>query len=42
MTLRTSPSIILEDFYIMEGKVPARDFQMSSLNSDSILGISVK
>lgn len=42
MTVRTSPGIILEDYYTAKGKVSVRDLQMSSMNPDTVIGVKYK
>ena len=34
MTVRTSPGIILFDYYTGSGKISVRDLELSTLNSD--------
>lgn len=42
MTIRTSPGIILEDYYTSKGKVSVRDLPISCMNADSVIVISYK
>ncbi|CAD8055747.1 unnamed protein product [Paramecium sonneborni] len=42
MTVRTSPGIILFDYYTGSGKISVRDLELSSLNSDQSIAIMLK
>ena len=42
MTIRTSPGIILEDYYTGAGKISVRDLELATIDSDSTLGIILK
>lgn len=42
MTVRTSPGIVLEDYYTSKGKVSIRDLPMSSMHPDSVVAFAYK
>lgn len=42
MTLRTSPGIILEDYYTAKGKISVRDLHMSHMHAESVIAIAYK
>ncbi|CAK73562.1 unnamed protein product (macronuclear) [Paramecium tetraurelia] len=42
MTVRTSPGIILFDYYTGGGKISVRDLELSTLNSDQSIAIMLK